>query len=176
MKTKVIFCAIILLSTVKIFAAPPSDEGKALFNNRCASCHNVNKDLTGPALAGIDERRSIEWIINFVHSSQKVIKSGDKDAVAVYEKFNKIPMPDHTDLSETNIKSIVDFIKTETKAVTEDAAPFSKPGKLQANYTPLSINNSGPFIIFMVLVFVLVGALLAWVEVKCLQRKWRGES
>src|SRR6478735_4079442 len=81
------------------FGAPPVEEGKQIFTSRCAACHNVNKTLTGPALAGIKERRSIEWIISFVQSSQTVIKGGDKDAVVLFEKFNKIPMPDHKDLS-----------------------------------------------------------------------------
>ena len=170
MKFKIIILTLTFFSTVQLFAAPAIDEGKSLFSARCASCHNVNKDLTGPALAGVDERRSIDWIINFVHSSQKVIKSGDKDAVALFNKFNSVPMPDHPDLTETHIKSIVEYIKSETKADVADAAPFSKPGKLQANYTPLSINNYGAFAIYFVLVLLLIGSLLAWVEVKCMQR------
>lgn len=158
------------LISLSVFAAPPLEEGKSLFTARCASCHSVNKDLTGPALAGVEDRRSIDWIINFVHSSQKVIKSGDKEAVALYEKFNKVPMPDHPDLSTDNIKSIVTYIKSETKTDVANVAPFSKPGKLQANYQPLSITNYGPFVIYIVLVFLLVGVLLALVEVKSLQR------
>ena len=93
--------------------------------------------MTGPALAGVDERRSMDWIINFIHSSQSVIKSGDKDAIALYEKFNKIPMPDHPDLSDDKIKSIVAYIKSETKTAT-DTAPFDKAGKLHPAYTPIS--------------------------------------
>jgi len=93
-------------------AAPPIAEGKAIFSTRCAGCHNVNKVVTGPALAGVDQRHSIDWIINFVHSSQTVIKGGDEKAVALFEKFNKIPMPDHPDLTAGNIKSIVEYIKS----------------------------------------------------------------
>jgi len=57
-------------SNLKAYADPPVNEGKVIFNSRCASCHNVNKILTGPALAGVDQRYSIDWIVNFVHSSQ----------------------------------------------------------------------------------------------------------
>ena len=32
---------------------PPLDKGKEIFSVRCAACHNVNKQLTGPALAGL---------------------------------------------------------------------------------------------------------------------------
>src|SRR5206468_4896771 len=97
MKTKLFF--LLLIPGITAFANPPSEEGKQIFTTRCAGCHNVNRILTGPALAGVDQRHSIDWIINFVHSSQTVIRGGDKQAVALFEKFNRIPMPDHPDLS-----------------------------------------------------------------------------
>src|SRR5215208_1973077 len=117
MKIKLLFLT--LFATTIVWAGPPSEEGKAIFTSRCSGCHNINKILTGPALAGVDQRRSIDWIINFVHSSQGVIKSGDKDAVALFEKFNRIPMPDHPDLTADNIKNIVDYIKSEAVAASD---------------------------------------------------------
>jgi cytochrome c2 len=170
MKTRIIATAITIFTTLSVFANPPAEEGRLIFTSRCAGCHNVNKILTGPALGGVDQRRSMDWIINFVHSSQSLIKSGDKDAIALFEKFNKIPMPDHKDLSADHIKNIVDYIKSETKAAT-DAAPFRKPGKLHPNYVPLSIYNYGYFLCFLGAVALLIGALLAFVNVKMLQRE-----
>jgi cytochrome c551/c552 len=151
-------------------AAPPAEEGKVIFSSRCAACHNIQKVLTGPALAGVDQRRSIDWIINFVHSSQTVVQSGDPYAVALFNKFNKIRMPDHPDLTADNIKSIVAFIKTESKAGNEKP-PFAKPGKLRPNYIPLSITNYGVWIGYFLLVMVLMASLLFAVHVKELGRK-----
>jgi cytochrome c551/c552 len=160
MKTRLFLLTLFTAFAIGTNAAPPSEEGKTIFNARCASCHNVNKQLTGPALAGLHERRSIGWIINFVQSSQSMVKGGDKDAVALFEKFNKIPMPDHPDLTDDNIKSIVEFVKTESKTATE-TAPFAKPGKLRPNYTPLSISNDYLlFLGFFAAVVVLVAVLL----------------
>src|SRR5688500_16613500 len=99
MNAKSLLLLLTLLPAATALADPPAEEGKTIFAARCASCHNVNKDLTGPALAKVDERRSMEWIVSFIRSSQSLVKSGDKDAVAVFEKFNRIPMPDHPDLS-----------------------------------------------------------------------------
>lgn len=159
------------------FGAPPAEDGKRIFTSRCAACHNVNKTLTGPALAGVEERRSLEWIINFVHSSQTVIKSGDKDAVALFEKFNKIPMPDHRDLSAEDIKSILEYIKVSTVAVAESAAPFRKPDlPLQRYYTPVSLQNHLLITSYFVSIGLLVGALLALVKVKNLQRQQKEQS
>ena len=125
MRNKVIASLVIGLLFLKntANANPDPIDGKSIFTSRCAACHNVNKTLTGPALAGVDERRSIDWIINFVHSSQTLVKKGDKDAVAVYEKFNKIPMPDHPELTADHIKSILAYIKSVSKPVGEEKAP-----------------------------------------------------
>ena len=118
-KLKFSLAAILLITTLSTIAAPPAEEGKAIFTSRCTGCHNVNKMVVGPALAGVDQRRPIDWIVNFVHSSQKVVKSGDPYAVSLFNKFNKIQMPDHPDLTSDNIKSIVEYIKVEAKASAE---------------------------------------------------------
>jgi cytochrome c551/c552 len=175
MKAKVILSAIVLFTTLHVFAAPPVEEGKTIFSARCAGCHNVNKVVTGPALAGVDQRRSIDWIVKFVHSSQTLVKSGDKDAIALFEKFNKIPMPDHADLTPDHIKSIVEYIKSETVAETNEA-PFKKPGKLRPAYTPLSITNYGFFIGYLAVVAMLILGLLFAVHVKGIERKMRGSG
>src|SRR3954453_23031204 len=119
MRTKLLLLGIVLFTGITKIYADPIEDGKTIFMTRCAACHNVNKQLTGPALAGVDQRHSIDWIINFVHSSQTLVKGGDAQAVALFEKFNKIPMPDHPDLTSDDIKSIVSYIKSEASTGVE---------------------------------------------------------
>ncbi len=177
MKLKILFIIAMLgVSMAGFSAAPPLEEGKAIFAARCAACHNINKVLTGPALAGVHERRSLDWIVNFVHSSQTVIKKGDEYAVALYNKFNKIPMPDHKDLTPDNIKNVVEYIKTESKPAGAETVPFSKPLKLRPAYTPLSIANYGFFIGYLALVGVMIAALLFAVQLKQYERKMKSEE
>jgi hypothetical protein len=167
MKTgKILMSVIVMLaSTAMLHAGPPETEGKMIFMSRCAGCHNVNKQLTGPALAGVADRRSIQWITRFVNSPQTLIKGGDKDAVALFEKF-KIVMPDHGDLTPDNIKSIVAYIKAET-VIIDKSAPFAKPGKMETLYHPLSLEkNYVFFIIYLGLVALLIMSLLLAVRVK----------
>lgn len=142
MKPKLIFLIVALIFVKSVNASDPEvEKGRAIFISRCASCHNINKTLTGPALAGVDERRSIEWIINFVHSSQTLVKKGDKDAVTLFDKF-KIPMPDHPDLTSDNIRSIVDYIKSESKPADELKVPIARPSIKNRNYFPLSFTRN----------------------------------
>ena len=168
MKNKLLLTLLVLLGMTTVLFANP-DDGKKIFMTRCAGCHNVNKRLTGPALAGVHERHSIEWIVNFVKSSQTVVKSGDKEAVALFQQFNGIQMPDHSDLSADNIKSIVDYVKSAT-VVADTKAPFAKPGKKQTPYVPLSIvSDYRIFIVYLAVVFLLIAILLLAVRINSLQ-------
>ena len=125
MKTKIIgFLSFLMFAICIKLVAAPLDPGEKIFSSRCMACHKINADFAGPALAGVDKRHSIDWIIKFVHSSQTVIKSGDTSAMALFKKFNGIVMPDHPDLSNDDIKSVVAFIKDESMKVT---TPEKKP-------------------------------------------------
>ena len=87
------------------------ETGQALFSQNCTSCHAVGKQVVGPDLMNVDQQRSEQWIINFVHSSTKVIQGGDTGAVRLYSEFNKTLMPDHPHLSDQDIKCIIAYIK-----------------------------------------------------------------
>jgi cytochrome c2 len=173
MKTKKFLLMLMMVFSVHqiVTAAPPGDEGKKIFTARCAACHNVNKQVTGPALAGIAEKRSMDWIINFVHSSQTMVSKGDAAALEVYTKFNKIPMPDNKDLSETDIKNIVEYIKAETKTGSEKTAVV-KSGKQHPAYLPLTIKSDYYFLLsFLAVVAVLMGVLYFAVSVGTYKEK-----
>lgn len=169
MKKRITICVLTLFLVLYVFSIPPTEEGKTIFMSRCASCHNVNKVIVGPALAGVSDRHTEDWIIHFVHSSQSVIKGGDKTAIDLYEKFNKVPMPDHTDLSPESIKNILAYIKSETK--TPDSGPTFRPDKLHPQYTPFSSGDYGVLSVYMTLIFILTGALIALVRVKEIKRE-----
>ena len=173
MKNKIIFLGFVLTITNYVLAYPPVDEGKSIFLTRCASCHAINKVLTGPALSGIEQRHSIDWIINFVNSSQTMVKKGDAVAIALFEKFNKIIMPDHPTLTKENIKNIVDYIKLESKPGMEEKNPFARPGKKRPLYQPLSISNYGFFIVYFGAVFALISVLYFAVQLKTFERNKR---
>jgi mono/diheme cytochrome c family protein len=174
MRIKILMIALgfTLFSGIKVWALPSPGEGKNIFTARCIACHKIDKDFAGPALADIDKRQSIDWIIKFVHSPQAVIKSGDTSAVALFAKF-KIMMPDHPDLTDDNIKSIVEYIKEESTKVASAAevVPFAKPYQQQPNYTPISYKNIGFIIAFSIAIITLVLVLIFAVYVKQLERK-----
>jgi len=87
--------------------------GDALFKNNCAQCHAVNDKVVGPALAGITKRRSISWLIPWIHNSAKVIASGDEYAVKLYNDNGKQQMPAFPQLSDKEITSIIAWVTSQ---------------------------------------------------------------
>jgi len=86
-----------------------------LFVTKCGICHTIGKGrLVGPDLLNVHEKRSDEWLLEYVRSSQAMIQKGDPDAVAIYKEYNGILMPDPL-ISDDEIKSILGYI-AETSA------------------------------------------------------------
>ena len=110
------------LSGIKIFAQA---NGQALFSQNCASCHAVHKNLTGPALAGVegrwgDKKKLYAWIKN----SQAFLKTGDKYANELYLQYNKTQMTPFPSLTDPEIDAILAYVKSvpDPKAGGDGAA------------------------------------------------------
>lgn len=87
-------------------------DGTALYNENCASCHNIHTKLVGPALAGVETRHTEEWLIKWIRNSQALVNAGDPEAVKIFNEYNKVPMPAY-DWSEEQIKAVLAYIKEE---------------------------------------------------------------
>jgi mono/diheme cytochrome c family protein len=122
---------ILTTATMLIMVSVHSQDGQALFQAYCSACHTVGGGKrVGPDLINILDKRKPEWAVSFIRSSQKMIGSGDADAVAIFEEYNKIPMPDQP-LTEQQAKSVLDYI-----TVTSKNAASTDPAASQAQPTP----------------------------------------
>ncbi len=95
-------------------------KGKEIFNANCAACHKLDAKATGPALRGVGAKYDKAWLYKWIHNSGDLIKSGDAQAVKVFEENNKVPMTAFPQLSEADIDNIIAYTM-EAKAVA--AAP-----------------------------------------------------
>ena len=50
-------------------------KGKASFYQSCSGCHNFKLDGIGPALGGITDSVSIDWIQKYIRDPKKMIES-----------------------------------------------------------------------------------------------------
>ncbi|MGI4864649.1 MAG: c-type cytochrome [Janthinobacterium lividum] len=85
--------------------------GEALFRANCAQCHAVDEKVVGPALGGITKRRSISWLVPWVHNSAKVVASGDEYAIKLFNDNGKQQMPSFAGLSEKEILDIITYVE-----------------------------------------------------------------
>lgn len=95
-------------------------KGKELFNANCAACHKLDAKATGPALRGVAGKYDTPWLHKWIKNSSELIKSGDAQAVKVFNENNKAVMTAFPQLSDTDIDDILAYT-SEPKA--EAAAP-----------------------------------------------------
>ena len=99
--------------------------GKAIFNTNCAACHKLDGKMTGPALRGVAEKYDKAWLYKWIKNSGELIKSGDAQAIKVFEENNKVPMTAFPQLSDADIDNILAFTsqpKEEPAAAATTAA------------------------------------------------------
>ena len=93
------------------------DKGNELFQKNCSECHNFRQRGIGPDLAGVTGDQSYAYLSKFIVNSQLVVKGGNKHAVALFNEFNKVPMPAHPQFTASDLNSILSFINTHKKVV-----------------------------------------------------------
>jgi mono/diheme cytochrome c family protein len=94
-----------------------AQDGKAIFQDNCASCHSVFKPLTGPALGGVttrgpwtDHKKIYEW----VHNPAKFMAS-DPYTQGLKAQYNAMMTP-FPQLSEKEIDAVLDYVEKTFKA------------------------------------------------------------
>lgn len=99
-----------------------TETGEELFTKYCTACHKLtNEKAVGPGLAGLQDRRSEEWLLKWIKDSKALIDSGDEEAIALFAEYNSMPMMAFTQLSDDDIKGILSYI-SEQATVVQTAA------------------------------------------------------
>lgn len=89
--------------------------GKSLFNTNCASCHKLDKKMTGPALRNVEARLAEEegldreWLNAWIRNSAGLIKSGDAYANKIYAEYNQTAMTAFPTLTDKDITDILAY-------------------------------------------------------------------
>ena len=135
-----------------------AQDGKALFQQNCASCHAVNKKLTGPALAGVEERWSEKKnLYAWIKNSAAYLKTGDPYANKLYEEYNKVAMNNFPGLADADIDAILAYIKTVP-------APGAAPAGGATSAAPVEESDSTLVFGILTLILALVALILLQVN------------
>ncbi len=118
-----ILSVLLFCSVFSLFAfTAHAQDGKALFQANCASCHHPIKDATGPALKGVTDRvPSKDWLYGWIKNSAAVIASGDKYANDIYNTWNKTAMTAFPNLSNEEIDAIITYVNEFEPPVAQAA-------------------------------------------------------
>lgn len=83
--------------------------GADLFKNMCSACHKMEKKFVGPAVAGVTERRTHEWIMNMILNPEQMIKE-DPIAKKLLIESNMAVMANQN-LEEDEARAILEYFR-----------------------------------------------------------------
>ena len=149
------FLSAVFLLGLLVTNTVTAQDGKTLFNTNCASCHQVHKNSTGPALAGVEGRwESKEKLYSWIKNSAAFLKTGDAYANKLYLEYNKTAMNLFPNLKNEEIDAILKYV------ASVPAPGTAVPGDSTAG-APAEDDNS--------LLFGILSLILAVVAVILLQ-------
>lgn len=133
--------------------------GKLLFKDKCASCHNLATNSTGPALTPKMNELEEAFLIAWIKNNVALIASGNKQAIEA-SKFSPTEMKTFPTLSDQQIKDIIAYAKVgEPKKEVAAGAAVVDEGA-----SALSIVGVIAIIILSIVVLVVLGRAVKMLE------------
>lgn len=84
--------------------------GEEKFQAICTACHMAEQRMIGPALKGVYERRSPEWVMNMILNPDGMLKE-DPIAKALLKEYNNAIMLNQN-LSEEEARAVAEYLRT----------------------------------------------------------------
>ncbi|WP_435623827.1 c-type cytochrome [Flagellimonas sp.] len=84
--------------------------GEAQFNAICVACHMAEQRMIGPAMKGVYERRSPEWVMNMMLNPDGMLKE-DPIAKALLKEYNNAIMLNQN-LTEDEARDLAEYLRT----------------------------------------------------------------
>ncbi len=147
--------ALVLFGTNKVYA----QDGKALFVQNCAQCHNPLRVVTGPALQGVTSRVPDKNLLYaWINNNSAVLKSGNKYFNDLFNQY-KTPMNLFPALTHKDIDAILNYVETYK-------APPPAPGE-----TPNGGNESDNTLLYGILTLILAIIMFVLLQVNSSLKK-----
>lgn len=84
-------------------------KGQAIFSAKCFACHKLTTEkLVGPGWKGITDRRSPEWVMNFITNTQVML---DRDLIAQADLVTCLVRMPNQDLTDEQARNILEFMR-----------------------------------------------------------------
>lgn len=143
----VVLLAIAGVSLPAAAQGPATQEGQALFEQKCIGCHTVGGgDLVGPDLKGVTELRDRDWLARWLSAPDQMLAAGDPTATALLAQYRNIPMP-NLGLSAAQVDALLAYLATPggTPVAPAPALPIGDPARGKAYFIGKQrFANGGP--------------------------------
>ncbi len=164
---KTYFTGAILFLSLFMGTSVNAQDGKTLFQTNCAACHAVHKKLTGPALAGVEDR----WpdkakLYSWIRNSAAFLKTGDAYANNLYIEYNKTAMNQFPSLTDKEIDAMLGYIKS---------VPAPGAGPAAAGAVGVKAEEGDNTLLFGILTLVLAVIALTLLQVNANLKKLSDE-
>ena len=142
---------IFLMLSLVVFSQP---DGEQIFKANCTACHSLGKTkLIGPGLEGITDKRKKEWLKKWINNSSDLIASGDPDAVAIFEEYNKVAMTNFY-FADDEFEALFEYLKNPPveEVVAESTSEVIASEESMSTSTLLMIIA----LVLLILVYILI--------------------
>jgi cytochrome c551/c552 len=157
---KTIFLSILLFSVFLLGNEVYAQDGKALFQSNCASCHNPVKVVTGPALKGVSDRVPDKKLLHdWIKNNGAVLASGNKYFNDLFVQYNKTPMNIFPNLSDGEIDAILTYVNN-----------YAEPGKGPGQPIPQAPESDNT-LLYGILTMILAVIMLVLLQVNANLKK-----
>ena len=91
------------------------EEGKTLFEDKCAACHTIGGGRkAGPDLQGVNQKRKKEWLVDFITNPEHMLNEKNPVAMKLLNEYAGVRMPD-TGLSKKQAEDVLAYIKQQSE-------------------------------------------------------------
>jgi protein SCO1 len=106
-----------------------SDKGRYVFAKVCAACHTIGHgDKIGPDLLGVTNVRDRAWLARFIAAPDKMIAEKDPIAIALFEKYKRVNMPDLR-MADVDLNALLTFLHDQDAAAQQKNQPAGTTGE-----------------------------------------------
>lgn len=151
-----------------------AQEGEQLFKSRCNTCHQIDKNSTGPKLKGVKQKWADagegENLYAWISNSTALIASGKSQLAKDISGYSPTAMPAQT-VTNAEVDAIFEYVETYTPPAAVSATPSDTSGvatsvvKVDYKYN-LTVFNWLLFltVILVVVIIVLSGSIIVFVK------------
>ena len=143
-------------------------EGKTLFKSKCASCHALDHESTGPALTPKVQTLEESYLIPWIRNNQALIASGNAQAIEA-SKQKASEMTAFPNLTDDQIKNIIAYAKVGDPKPAGDVAGGG--AAVDEGASGLSIAGVIAIIILSIIVLVVLGRAVKMLERLILEKQ-----